>query len=292
MIRLQLNWSKIIVILSLMVMFGCKHAEKVVVPERKIKRLGVSRVIRLVEDNGLKYNTLNVGRVNVSFEKENKTTSIKGSYKISKDSVIQVSAQKLAIPVGKLEANPDSFTAVYHLEKEVYQGSYNFISELIGSDVDFNIIQSVLGFQLYSFKQTEDEKDFRDYYIDIVDEMYKISSLHDRKLRKLEKNEDKLGRLKNRLSDRHLMKQDIFVDPDMFVIRKMVFDDLEVERVLTIEFSEFSQINQQFFPGNIRLTISGSENMVLNIQLSRITIDEPANFGFNIPERYSRKHLK
>jgi hypothetical protein len=69
MIRLQLNWSKIIVILSLMVMFGCKHAEKVVVPERKIKRLGVSRVIRLVEDNGLKYNTLNVGRVNVSFEK-------------------------------------------------------------------------------------------------------------------------------------------------------------------------------------------------------------------------------
>ena len=88
------------------------------------------------------------------------------------------------------------------------------------------------------------------------------------------------------------MKQDIFVDPDMFVIRKMVFDDLEVERVLTIEFSEFSQINQQFFPGNIRLTISGSENMVLNIQLSRITIDEPANFGFNIPERYSRKHLK
>lgn len=269
---------------------GCKHAEKVVI-EKKVKSISVRRAVKLVNDNEIKFNTLSVKRVGLTLDNDGDVNSIRGQYKIKKDSIIQVSAQKLAVPVGKLEMDADSFTVVYHIGKTVISESLGRIGEIIGYDVDFQTIQSILSNRLQSIKQDQNNQ-FRDYVLDIEENMYKISSIRERRFKKFANNEDRLERFKQRKEEDHFIKQDIYIDPDIFVIRKVVFQDIDSGRIVSILYSDFNAIGDKYFPGVIRISMSGGNPMELRIELSRVAIDEEQDFGFSIPSRYKRQTLK
>jgi len=277
------------VILFLVV--GCKHAEKVVI-EKKVKPISAKRVVRLVNENEFKYNTLSVKKVNLTIDIDGKVHSLRGFYKIKKDSIIQISAQKLAIPVGRLELGPDSFYVVNHLGKQVLYGAVQKIGELIGYDVDFQTIQSILSNQMQSLKQVQKENQFKEYVSVVEDNMYKISSIRDRRFKKFADNDERYERFKQRKDDQHLVKQDIYVDPDIFVVRKEIFQDLDSDRIVTIEFSEFKAIGEKWFPGNLHIFVTGKEKLDVVVELSKVSIDDETDFSFTVPVKYKKEALR
>ncbi|MEK7718248.1 MAG: DUF4292 domain-containing protein [Bacteroidota bacterium] len=270
---------------------GCKHTEKIVI-EKKVKPVSVRRAVRIVTENELKYNTLSVKKVSLTIDNNGKVKSVRGFYRIKRDSIIQVSAQTLIIPVGKLELGQDSFKVVNHLGKQVMKGTIQKIAETIGYDIDFQIIQSILSNHMQSLKQDLRENQFRDYVLVVENNMYKISSIRDRRFRKFAANEMKLERFKQRKDEQHLVKQDIFVDPDIFVVRKEIYHDIDTDRIITIEFSEFKAIGTKWFPGMIHVTVSGQEKLDIQVELSKVSIDDENDFGFSIPSKYKLEELK
>ena len=270
---------------------GCKHIEKVVI-EKKLKPVSVRRVVRMVTENELKYNTLSVKKISLTIDNNGKVHSVRGFYRIKRDSIIQVSGQTLIIPVGKLELGPDSFKVVYHIDKQVMKGTIQKIAETIGYDIDFQTIQSILSNHMQSMKQELKENQFRDYVLVVENNMYKISSIRDRRFRKFAANEVKLERFKQRKDEQHLVKQDIFVDPDIFVVRKEIYHDIDTDRVITIEFSEFQAIGTKWFPGKIHLSVSGKEKLDIQVELSKVSIDDEKDFGFSVPSKYKQTELK
>ena len=279
-----------IVIISLL-FSGCKQTEKIAVPKR-IKRYSVGKVIKMVNDNALKYETLSVKKFALSLSNEGKISSVRGSYKIRRDSIIQIYAQKLAIPVGKMEVSPDSFKIVYFLDQELFIGKNNYLSKLIGMDLDFGVLQAILSNKLFSFRQDSKDKDFREFVTEIEDSMYKISSIRDRKLKRFNKNEDKLERYRNRMDDPHLIKQDIFIDPDSFVVKRMVFNDLDNNRKAKLEFSNYEKVMNQWFPGLIAIQLTGEKKIELSIELSKVSLDDERNFGFSVSQKYRKKLIE
>lgn len=277
--------------LILILFTSCKHIEKVVI-EKKVKPISVKRVVRMVSENELKYNTLSVKKVNLTINNDGNINSIKGLYKIKKDSVIQVSAQKLTIPVGKLEIDKDSFRVVNHWDKIVMSESIQKIQDLIGNDIDYQIIQSILSNHIQSIKQDPKENQFKDYVLVIEENMYKISSIRERRFKKYAGNEDRLERFKQRNDEQHLVKQDIFIDPDIFVVRKVVYHDVNSGRVVTIEFSEFKALDLKWFPSKIHVSMSGSKKLDLQVELSKVSIDDENDFSFSIPSKYKHEELK
>ncbi len=270
---------------------GCKHAEKIVI-ENKIRPIGIKRLVRVVTENELKYRTLSVKKVSLTIDNNGKVHSVRGFYRIKRDSIIQVSAQTLIIPVGKLELGTDSFKIVNHLDKQVMKGTIQKIAETIGYDIDFQTIQSILSNHMQSLKQELKENQFKDYVLVVENNMYKISSIRDRRFRKFAANEVKLERFKQRKDEQHLVKQDIFVDPDIFVVRKEIYHDIDTDRIITIEFSEFKAIGTKWFPGMIHLTVSGKEKLDIQVELSKVSIDDENDFGFSIPSKYKMEELK
>lgn len=277
--------------LIIFILTGCKHTEKVVI-EKKVKPISVKRVVRLVNENELKFNTLSVKKVNLTIDNNGKVTSVRGWYKIRKDSIIHVSAQTLIIPVGKLELNPDSFKAVYHIDKIVMAGSIQQIGDLVGYDIDYQTIQAILSNHMQAFKPDQTENQFKDYVLVVEENMYKVSSIRARKFRRFAANENKLERFKQRKDEQHLVKQDIFVDPDIFVVRKEVYQDIETNRIITIEFSQFKALGDKWFPGNIHVSVSGKEKLDLQVEISKVSIDDESDFGFSVPTKYKRRELK
>ncbi|MCX6222042.1 MAG: DUF4292 domain-containing protein [Bacteroidia bacterium] len=270
---------------------GCKHTEKIVI-EKKVKAVSVRRVVRMVTENELKYNTLSVKKVSLTIDNNGKVNSVRGFYRIKRDSIIQVSAQTLIIPIGKLELGTDSFKVVNHLVKQVMKGTIQKIAETIGYDIDFQTIQSILSNHMQSLKQEFKENQFRDYVLVVENNMYKISSIRERRFRKFAANEVKLERFKQRKDEQHLVKQDIFVDPDIFVVRKEIYHDIDTDRIITLEFSEFKAIGTKWFPGMIHLSVSGKEKLDIQVELSKVSIDDEKDFGFSIPSKYKREELK
>jgi hypothetical protein len=277
--------------LILFLLVGCKHTEKVVI-EKKVKPISVRRVVRMVNENELKYNTLSVKRVNMTINIDGNVNSIRGLYKIKRDSVIQISAQKLTIPVGKMEVDADSFRVVNHFGKTVILGSFQEINNLIGNEIDYQTVQSILSNHIQSLKQDQKENQFKDYVLAIEENMYKISSIRERRFKKIASSEGKLERFKQRNDDEHLVKQDIFVDPDIFVVRKLIYNDIDAERVVNIEFSEFKALGGNWFPSNIHISVSGGKKLDLQVELSKVSIDDETDFGFSIPSKYKREALK
>jgi len=279
-----------IIILSFL-LSGCKQTEKIAAP-KKIKRYSVGKVIKMTNENSLKFETLSVKKVTLSFSNDGKTTSIRGSYKIRRDSIIQMYAQKLSIPVGKLEVNTDSFKMVNFLDQEVLLGKDNYLSKLLGMDIDFGVLQALLSNKMFSFRQDTRDKDFKEFFCEIEDDMYKISSIRDRKLRKLNKNEEKLGRYRNRSDEGHVIKQDIFIDPDSFVVKKMIFNDLDTNKGVILEFSDYEKVLDQWFPASIKMKVTGEKKIEMAIELSKITLNDENNFGFSVSPKYKKRLIE
>jgi len=270
---------------------SCKHTEKIVAPKR-IKRYSVGKVIKTTNENSLKFETLSVKKFVLSFSNEGKSTTIRGSYKIRRDSIIQIYAQKLAIPVGKIEVNTDSFRMVYFLEQELLVGKNNYLSKLLGMDIDYSVLQALLSNKIFSFRQDPRDKDFKEFSCEVEDDMYKISSIRDRKLKKLNKNEEKLERYRNRLDEESVIKQDIYIDPDSFVVRRMVFNDLTTNRGVKLEFSKYEKVMDQWFPGMITLRLTGEKKIELSVELSKISLNDETNFGFSVSPKYKKRLIE
>ncbi len=270
---------------------GCKQTEKITAP-KKIKRYSVGKVIKMTNENSLKYETLSVKKMAVSLTNDGNTTTVRGSYKIRRDSIIQLYAQKMAIPLGKMEVNVDSFRMVYFLEQELFVGKNNYLSKLLGIDVDFGVLQALLSNKMFSFRQDTRDKDFKEFSCDIEDEMYKISSIRDQRIRSFNKNEEKHERYRNRLDEGRGIKQDIYIDPDSFVVRRMVFKDIENNKGLKLEFSNYEKVMDQWFPGSIKMQVTGEKQLELSIELSKISLNDETNFGFSVSPKYKKKLIE
>ena len=270
---------------------GCKQVQKVVI-EKKVKPITVRRVVRLVSDNELKFNTLSIKKVSLTYNNNGEENSFRGMVKIRKDSILQISAQKLAIPLGKMEVGIDSFRVVQHIGKKVMTGLIQEIGDLFGYDMDYQIIESIFSNHLQSIKTDQKENPFRDYVMVIEENMYKISSIRERRFRKFVNNGDKLERFKQRKDEQYLVKQDIFIDPDLFVVRKELFHDIDSGRIITIEYSEFKAIGNNWFPANLHISVSGKEKLDIQAELSRVSINDERDFGFSVPSRYKKVALK
>jgi hypothetical protein len=268
-------------------LFSCKSTEKVTTA-RKIRHMSCGRILKNVSVNEPSYENMSVKRVSVSVEAQGKSHSFRASYRIKRDSVIQINAQKATIPVGKLEITPDTFRAVYYIDKEYYEGALNYLSKRLGMDIGFDMFEAIFTNQLFSFRNDPKDRDFRDFHCVIDDGMYRISSMKDRKLRKVIRKEEKLERYRNRFDEEHLIRQDIYVDPNRFVIRKLVFNDIDYNRTMSLDFSHFEMIDGRWFPEEIRLNYTGKENYEVKVKLSRISFDQPESFNFRIPSKYKQ----
>ena len=191
-----------------------------------------------------------------------------------------------------MEVNTDSFRMVNFFEQKLLVGKNNYLSKLIGMDIDFSVLQALLSNKMFSFRQDPKDKDFKEFFCEIEDDMYKISSIRDRKLRKLNKNEDKLERYRNRFDEGHVIKQDIYIDPDSFVVKRMVFNDLDNHNEVRLEFSKYEKIMDQWFPALIRMQLTGEKKIELLIELSKISLNDETNFGFSFSPKFKKKLIE
>lgn len=285
-----INIQNLFILLAVLVFTSCKTSKTITTYE-KLRPISANRLIKNVEDNAFEYKGLDIKRIACVYESPDSKTSFRASLSSENDKFIQVSISKLNLPVARILLTPDSVKMVNYLEKNYFLGDYSFIEQKLGAAIDFQVVQSILTNDVFSYGNDEKEKDFKEFVSYSDSGMYVLQSLKNRKLEKINKKgkDDKMDRYLKKLDEESFIVQYLYIDPKTYKIRKILMDDVTEGRKVTVDFDEFTEVGKQLYPGNIEIHFLSPENdLKMKIKLSKFSMESDPDISFRIPEKYKQ----
>lgn len=280
------------IILFLFMLFGissCKTSR--VVTTEKVRPISTNRLIRKVEDKSFDYNMLAIKRIICQYEGPDERASFRANLKSEKDKQILLTISKINIPLARLLLTPDSVRMVNYLQKEYLEEEYDYLSNLVNMKLDFELVQSIISNDAFSYRDDLRDNDFREFTSYIDSGLYVLQSIEGPEADKIEQKgkADKIDRYLNKRDKEDLIVQYLFIDPKTYKIRKIILDDQSNSRKVTVDFSEFEKVGRQLYPGNINILFASPEkDLSMKIKLSKFSTEKNQSFNFNIPDKYDR----
>lgn len=268
-----------LLLLSILLMSSCKTKQKIVsVPRANIDNKNTRTLLAL-----LKTNEFNFEHFSAKFSSEitidSNNVSFNVNMRMRKDSVIWMSISPLlGIEMARIMITKDSVKFINRSNSTYFAGDYNYISKILHSDLDFEMIQSLLIGNSINFYEEEEK-----LKSSIDNNKYLLSTIRKRRLRRvMEKNKD----LKEPV-------QSIWLEPHNYKVSRIFIDELNSDRTFNATFEEFEkQEDSLFFPYKLNFAIKAEKNIFIGINYSKVTINKSQTFPFSIPEGYELIYYK
>lgn len=268
----KLQWQYIIVlILLVLIIGGCTASRRVImVPLKEAKSV---YLLEQLAENELQFDWFSA-KFSIDYIYDKKLTEFKGQIRIRKDSMIWLSfSPALGIEMARLKITTDSVFYMNRINKTYLVGDYGFISDFLKTTIDFDILQSLIignDFQLYEktkFRSTVDGHE------------YKLSTAERHKLKKFVKAGE---------PNVQPFYHNIWLSPENYKITKVTLKEIANDKKLNAFYGDFEDYEGQLFPFEILFEIVANEKISVEVDYSRIRIDEPTSFPFTIPSKYDQ----
>ncbi len=264
--------------LSVWMMYSCSPARQTI--REPLKNYGVDYLFENLKKNEFKFDWLNAN-FSATIEINKNTNSFNGLLRIRKDSAIWISiTPALGIEVARLLVTNDSVRMINRLNTTYFIGDYKLINKMFNADIDFDMFQSFLIGNDFSYYENGVSGKFR---ANIENKVYHLFTAERRKLKKFIKSKDDADRI---------FIQNIRLIPETFKIseltikEKKFYDD---NRKLDVHYKDFRLIENQQFPYHLDVEITDKEQQVkVTIDFSKISVNVPQNLPFTISSRYQK----
>jgi hypothetical protein len=194
--------------------------------------------------------------------------------RMCRDSVIWmlVTDPIIGIKVARVLITKDSVKFVQYLPSEkCFRGDFTLLSNLLQTDVDFEMMQSLLIGNSVSFYE-EDEK--LKSSVNHTDCNYTLSTIRKRKIRKT---------LEGQKPPQDPF-QTISLDPQTFKIMRILFVD-EQNRTFSAEYSNFTKQDSMLLPNTAVFVARGVQKSArLEMKYKSFKLNGPLDFPFNFPD--------
>ena len=213
-------------------------------------------------------------KFSIEYIYDKKLTDFKGQIRIRKDSIIWLTfTPALGIEMARIKITSDSVFYMNRINKTYLKGDYRFISDFLKTNIDFDILQSIIignDFQFY------EKSKFR---ASVDNQEYKLSTAERHKLKKFMKKDE---------TDAKAFYQNIWLNPENFKITRVTLKEITKDKKLDAYYSDFRDHDGQLFPFDIVFEIMADEKITVKVKYSRIRINEPFTCPFTIPGKYER----
>lgn len=211
------------------------------------------------------------GNVEVSFRGED--FSLRGNFRIQKDSLTWVSLSKSTIPVATSLISKDSLKVLIKAgNKGYYLNTIDKINELINSDIDYELLEDFFLGKAVAFDYENDYKVQKD------DNLYLISSEKSKKIEKLLR--------KGKIKDEPILYR-CWIEPLHFKCKKVIINLLDQDAELTVTYDNWEDTEQGIFPMYAALSlVTPLDSAALEVNYSKIDCVDKLSFPFRIPDSY------
>lgn len=266
-------YKGVILIAAIALLFSsCKSARPLM--RAPLKEQGPEYLYGKLKENELRFELLSA-KFDASYIEKRNSTDFKGQVRVKKDSLIWVSiTPALGIEMFRMLITTDSVKYVNRFNKEYFLGDYALVSRFLQIHIDFDILQSLILGNDFQFYETNT------FRASIDQPNYKLSTTGRRKIRKVAEDTG---------SDPIVLLQNIWLDSESFKITKIdVKEYLKDNRKLSAVYGDFHGIENQQYPASLNFDITAENLIKINIIYSKVTLNEPMNFPFSIPDNYKR----
>jgi len=229
--------------------------KKVITEGTASEKMSAKNIIRQHYLNQLDFKTL-AGKLKIDYSDGTSEQSFSVSLRMEKDKAIWISA-----PLGIVKAyiTPDRVSFYNKLENEYFDGDFSFLSNLLGTELDFEKVQNLLlGQALFDLKEET-------YNASVSDENYELKP----------KNPGTL------------FKTLFHIEPKNFKMASQQLSQPLRKRLLDINYKNYQKINKWILPNEIAIVaIENDKRNTIGIEYRSIEFDEPLRFPYKIPDGY------
>lgn len=234
---------------------------------------------RYVKENEFRFSWL-YAKANVETNIDGKEENFDIKLSIKKDSAILVSIRYiLGLEVAKVLITRDSVKMVNYVNKNYFRGDFNYINDLLNSDIDYDLLQAVLFGNSAEF--SEDDAKLKPV-TDRQNCRYLLSTERKRRLRKIQNGSENLK----------TAMQTLTLDPNNFKILKNEFIDPSTNRQFIANYGNFTSKDSVFAPYHVDIDIIAQKKASLKIDYVRIEKNTPQKLSVNIPAKYDPVQLQ
>jgi Domain of unknown function (DUF4292) len=226
--------------------------------------------------NEFKFNWLNA-KMSVESDIDSSSNSFSISLRIKRDSVIWMSISKLGIEGARVLITKDSVRLINRIKNNFFIGDFAYISKLVNTELDFEMLQSLLVGNSVEFYDEEEK-----IKPGIDNCQYTLGTIRKYRLRRIEKGKE----LKE-------PAQSIYLVPETFKIAHILFYEFNPDRSFDAVFDNFEKKDStQLFPMKMSYIIKAQKIVKLDLSYTKLTLNEEQSFPFKIPENYERIAIK
>lgn len=249
--RAEKHLFLIVAIASLLAACGPK---KIVTGETDA-RLSAKQLIKNHYKNQLRFLTVR-GRIKVDYKSGDNSKSFTMSFRMEKDKTIWMSAP---LNMAKVLITPGRVSFYSKLDDTYFDGDFSYISQLLGTELDFYKLQNLLLGESV-FDLTEER-----YNAVVAENAYQLTP---------EK-------------EKALFKSLLLLEPVNFKIALQQLSQPQEGRVLTIQYKTYQLIEEKPFPEDIVITAEDGKNKItIELEYRSMEFNQKLTFPYDIPEGY------
>lgn len=224
-------------------------------------KLSAKAIIKNHYRNATDFNTIS-GKLKIVYQDGKNEQSLVVSLRMKKDETIWMSA-----PFGVVKAliTPERVSFYNKLENEYFDGDFGYLSSLLGTEIDYRILQNLL---------------LGESLVDLGEDRYVASPMPN------------YYEIKPRKSAA-LFKTLFWIDPGSFKMQMQQISQPEDGRLLQIYYKTYEQNGKKLVPHEIDIIAKNSKDSTnITLEYRNIEIDRPLNFPYKIPKGYQEIVLK
>lgn len=240
----------------ILLIISCK-SKKLAIDGSIDKDMSAKAIIRTHYQNQMNFKTLR-GRMKIDYFDGESSKSVTVSLRMQKDKAIWISA-----PLGIIKAyvTPNRVTFYNKLQNEYFDGDFSYLSNMLGTELDFEKVQNLLlGQALFDLRDTK-------YDVTINGSDYVL------------KPKEPLA----------LFKALYRINPHNFKISMQQLSQPLRKRVLDIEYKEYQQINEKVLPNEVVITaVEANTKNEISLDYRSFEFNRALRFPYKIPKGFKK----
>lgn len=241
--------------LILVLLMSCRSSRGVVSDGSISDRLTTKQLIRENGRRDAKFKTLQA-KIKIDIFQDGSEQGYSVTLRMEKEKTIWISA---TLGLARAKITPDQVQFYDKINKQYFDGDYSLLSNLLGIELNFDQVQSLLiGEPIFNLKN-------EDYEISNNESSYVLAP----------KNQNPL------------LELFLLFNPTHFKMDSQQLSQPQKMRFLELDYTNYQVIEKEILPKNIKI-IAIEENEELNVELEykSVSLNQDLRFPFKIPSRF------
>ncbi len=254
------NITRVAILMVFLLALGSCKSTKSITGGEANSRMSARNIINAHYSNQPKFKTLR-GRVKIDYANGEDSQGVNVSLRMEKDKVIWMSA-----PLGVVKAHitPNKVSFYNKLQNEYFDGDFSYLSDLLGTELDFEKVQNLLlGNAVLDLRKEK-------FNSEVYNGNYQLKPKKARELFKI-----------------------LFqLEPKNFKIATQEISQPEKMRQLQAKYT-YQNISGNVLPDEVKIVAEEAGGLTtIDLSFRNLEINKPMNFPYKVPKGYDKITLK